>query len=115
MSNRRLKHAQYFVQTDTGDHRLPAEEFHRNVAAGLLRRISDRIAKPARHVIAHLVDGKLKLLPVYSLVTFSMILDRKSPGVGCYEEYKLAKQYGTASFWAGKTYIDPENIGFLTP
>lgn len=77
---------------------MPAREWHRYLAAGLLRRISDRIAKPARNVIAWLEGGKLHLLHAYSILTFSILLDRMSPGVGEMEEVKLFQQYATPEF-----------------
>lgn len=101
MSTRR-RSTPYIVNCQFGQHRLPARTWQEYVRVGLLRAVNNRIARPARNVVAWLDGGELKLLHAYFIYTSWLSLNRISPVIeGQDYEFRLAKEYGTKAFWAG--------------
>lgn len=97
---------QYLVELSTGRHRLNAATWHRYVAAGLLRQIDRRLARPTRNVVAWIDGGELQLTHAYFIYTSWLSVNRVSPVIeGVEWEWKLAKQYGTQDYWASVAMI----------
>lgn len=92
----------YLVSLPSGQHRLSAGTWQEYVRRGLLRAVDRRTARPARNVIAWIDGGELKLLHTFFIYTSWLSLNRISPVIEGQEyEFRLAKEYGTKSFWAG--------------
>lgn len=103
----------YIVEASTGQHEMPAGEWLASVRAGLLCVIRDRIAKPARNVIAWLENGKLRLVHAYWIYTSWIAIERWAPARQSDYAEKLREQYGTRAYWqsvVARGYASPDDF-----
>ena len=69
----------YIVEHPAGTHEMPAHEWKRYLGLGLLRQVRERVARPAKNVIAWLEEGRLRLLHAYWIYTSWIAVDRAAP------------------------------------